>query len=98
MHHFRNKKGNMGLMAINIDMAKAYDSVEWGVLQKILEMLEFNEIIVNLIMECTTPSSFSILLNGSLTSYFSAGKGLRQRDPASPFLFTISLLFVSDFT
>lgn len=78
MHHFRNKKGKMGLMAIKVYMAKVYGRVEWGVLQNILKMHGFDERTIKLIMECVTTSSFSILLNGSPGGYFQASRGFRQ--------------------
>lgn len=89
LRYMQMKHGATGFMAIKIDLAKAYDRVEWNVLSKVMACLGFATNFIHLVIECLTTARFSILLNGSPYGYFAAERGLRQGDPLSPVLFTI---------
>ncbi|XP_059285068.1 uncharacterized protein LOC132038412 [Lycium ferocissimum] len=46
-------------------------------------------------MACVTTVNYTILFNGGTSVPFNAAKGLRQADPISPFLFAISMEYLS---
>ena len=46
----KGKKGNLGLMAVKIDMNEAYDRLEWKFIEAVFKAHGFDQAVVDLIM------------------------------------------------
>lgn len=89
MHYLHKIKGKKSFMAIKVELAKAFDRVEWSLLISILSNLGFGHTFTDWILQCISTSSFSFLINGSPYDLFNSTRGIRQGDPLSPFLFIL---------
>lgn len=65
IHTLNNgRTGKEGVVALKLDMSKAYDRAEWGYLRGIMKKMRFCTRWISLIMGCVETVSFSVLLNG----------------------------------
>ena len=86
--HYTEIKNIPGLLML-VDFQKAFDSVSWNFLNKVLNLFNFGENIIKWINIFNTNISAYVSQYGTLTKKISIQKGCRQGDPLSSYLFLI---------
>jgi hypothetical protein len=85
-----HKKSYGGNLAIKIDIAKAFDTIDWNFLLNVLKAFGFHSTFCNWIKVILESAKLSISINGKQEGYFSCSRGVRQGDPLSPLLFCLA--------
>lgn len=90
--HFMKKKRarDSRCCALELDMRKAYDRLEWDYLRRVMLKLCFHRLWVHMVMRLISSVSFSVMFNGDKLESFKPTRGIRQGDPISPLSFLVA--------
>lgn len=83
-------RGKPDNVVIKLDMAKAYDKVEWRFLIRVLEKMGFDAEILDMVWRLIANNWYSISINGQAHGFFHSTRGVKQGDPLSPTFFILS--------
>ena len=88
LEHYQNNNEDQG-MIMQVDLMKAFDSVEHKFLFKVLASMGFGNYLINLVKVAFNACMSFANINGHLSSPIYLLRGLHQGSPLSPILFLL---------
>ena len=83
------EENNIPGLLLSVDFEKAFDSVSWPFIYKVMEFFGFGNSIISWIKTFNNNLKLSLNQCGNLSSFFNIDRGCCQGDPVSTFLFTL---------
>ncbi|XP_058776538.1 uncharacterized protein LOC131650843 [Vicia villosa] len=84
-----DNKSTFGNIALKVDISKAFDTISWEFIIKVLKCFSFCDTFCSWIKTLLSLAAVSICFNGNLHCFFNCARGVR-RDPLSPLLFCLA--------
>jgi hypothetical protein len=85
------RRQNIPGLLMALDFEKAFDSIEWPYLIRVLESFNFGVDFIQWIKTFYNGASSCTINNGVTSQYFELERGVGQGDPISPYLFLLAV-------
>ena len=86
--NFTDETNMPGLLLI-IDFEKAFDTISWTFIQRVLSFFNFRDSIKHWVSLFYNDITSAIIQSGFLSEFFHMFRGCRQGDPLSPYVFLL---------
>ena len=80
---------NLPGLLLLVDFEKAFDSLSFNFIHKVLSFFGFGQSIIQWIHVLYNNAALAVNQGGNLSSFFNIGRGCRQGDPLSPYIFIL---------
>ena len=77
------KRGEKGIIC-KLDIEKAYDSINWQFLMKVMQKMGFGSKWLSWMWWCISTAKYSVMVNGVPAGFFSSSKGCAKGTPSLP--------------
>lgn len=85
------KYWNQKAFLLKLDLAKAFDRIEWSFIVNAMKRQDFHNHFINLVYQCISSTNLAVIINGEPTATFYPQRGVRQGCPLSPYLFVLAV-------
>lgn len=98
LHYLKTSKAKKHFyMVVKTDMSKVYDRMEWDITKAAILRFGFHPTWTEWIMQCISTVNYSFIINDATRGNVKPGRGIRQGDPLSPYIFILCSELLSSF-